>query len=71
MLRCSWNVFFVFDSFFNDCCTPVSVLSTAAFYIESESYFVGERDGTLTVRIRRSGYLFDAATVSVGEMTIH
>ncbi|XP_072048841.1 FRAS1-related extracellular matrix protein 2-like [Amphiura filiformis] len=46
--------------------TTVYILDeTAWFYIEKDSYTVYEQTGTLTVRIRRRGYLWDSATVSV------
>ena len=36
-------------------------------YIEEAQYVIGERGGTLTVRIRRRGFLWDATDVTVGK----
>ena len=39
----------------------------AWFSIEEANYVVGEGSGSLTVRIRRDGYQWDAGVVSVGK----
>ena len=39
----------------------------AYYYIEESSYVIGERGGSLTVRIKRSGYLSDTTAGTVGK----
>ena len=39
----------------------------AYYYIEEANYVIGERGGSLTVRIKRSGYLSDTTVGTVGK----
>ena len=42
-------------------------LPPAWFYFDEAIYVVGERSGSLTIRIRRDGYRDDAIIVNVGK----